>query len=148
LAEILRDKKITPKKSIARIEFHEITQSAIVHAVENPREIAMPLVDAQVARRVLDYLVGFNLSPLLWRKISPGLSAGRVQSPALRLIVERELEIEKFVAREYWSIHLDSHKASQTFSAKLIQFNGEKLEQFSVPTGDAQQSILDQLACA
>ncbi|ARU30328.1 DNA topoisomerase I [Sulfuriferula sp. AH1] len=146
LAEILREKKITPKKPIARIEFHEITQSAIQHAVDNPREIAMPLVDAQQARRALDYLVGFNLSPLLWRKISPGLSAGRVQSPALRLIVERELEIEKFVAREYWSIHLDSHKANQPFSARLIQFNGEKLEQFSVPTADAQQSILDQLA--
>jgi DNA topoisomerase I len=146
LSEILLEKKITPKKPIARIEFHEITQSAIQHAVDHPREIAMPLVDAQQARRALDYLVGFNLSPLLWRKISPGLSAGRVQSPALRLIVERELEIEKFVAREYWSIHLDSHKASQTYSAKLIQFNGEKLDQFSVPTGDAQQGILDQLA--
>ena len=145
LSEILLEKKITPKKPIARIEFHEITQSAIQHAVDNPREIAMPLVDAQQARRALDYLVGFNLSPLLWRKISPGLSAGRVQSPALRLIVERELEIEKFIAREYWSIHLDSHKASQTFSARLVQFVGEKLEQFSVPTGDAQQSILDQL---
>ncbi|WP_124948389.1 type I DNA topoisomerase [Sulfuriferula thiophila] len=146
LSEILLEKKITPKKPIARIEFHEITQSAIQHAVDNPREIAMPLVDAQQARRALDYLVGFNLSPLLWRKISPGLSAGRVQSPALRLIVERELEIEKFVAREYWSIHLDSHKASQTFSARLVQFAGEKMEQFSVPTGEAQQSILDQLA--
>lgn len=145
LSEILLEKKITPKKPIARIEFHEITQSAIQHAVDNPREIAMPLVDAQQARRALDYLVGFNLSPLLWRKISPGLSAGRVQSPALRLIVERELEIEKFVAREYWSIHLDSHKTSQAFSARLIQFNGEKLDQFSVPTGDAQQNIIDQL---
>ena len=146
LAEILAEKKITPKKPIARIEFHEITQSAIQHAVDHPREIAMPMVDAQQARRALDYLVGFNLSPLLWRKISPGLSAGRVQSPALRLIVERELEIEKFVAREYWSIHLDSHKASQLFSARLVQFSGEKLEQFSVPTAESQQNILDQLA--
>jgi DNA topoisomerase-1 len=148
LAEILREKKITPKKPIARIEFHEITQSAIQHAVDNPREIAMPLVDAQQARRVLDYLVGFNLSPLLWRKISPGLSAGRVQSPALRLIVERELEIEKFQAREYWTIHLDSHKGKQAFSARLVQYRGEKLDQFSIATGDAQQSVLDTLANA
>jgi len=148
LAEILREKKITPKKPIARIEFHEITQSAIQHAVDNPREIAMPLVDAQQARRVLDYLVGFNLSPLLWRKISPGLSAGRVQSPALRLIVERELEIEKFQAREYWTIHLDSHKGQQAFSARLVQYQGEKLDQFSIATGDAQQSVLATLASA
>ncbi|WP_413438096.1 type I DNA topoisomerase [Sulfuriferula sp. GW1] len=148
LAEILREKKITPKKPIARIEFHEITQSAIQHAVDNPREIAMPLVDAQQARRVLDYLVGFNLSPLLWRKISPGLSAGRVQSPALRLIVERELEIEKFQAREYWTIHLDSHKGKQAFSARLVQYQGEKLDQFSIATGDAQQAVLDTLANA
>ncbi|MHB1676391.1 MAG: type I DNA topoisomerase [Sulfuriferula sp.] len=146
LSEILLENKITAKKPIARIEFHEITLSAIQHAVENPRAIAMPLVDAQQARRVLDYLVGFNLSPLLWRKISPGLSAGRVQSPALRLIVERELEIEKFTAREYWSIHLDSHKANQPFSARLIQFAGEKLEQFSIPDHNAHQGILQQLA--
>ena len=148
LAEILREKKITPKKSIARIEFHEITQSAILHAVAHPREIAMPLVDAQVARRVLDYLVGFNLSPLLWRKISPGLSAGRVQSPALRLIVERELEIEKFQAREYWTLHLDSHKGTQAFQARLVQLNGEKLDQFSIASADAQQAVLDTLANA
>ncbi|BBP02670.1 hypothetical protein TPL01_01020 [Sulfuriferula plumbiphila] len=148
LAEILREKKITPKKPIARIEFHEITQSAIQHAVDHPREIAMPLVDAQQARRVLDYLVGFNLSPLLWRKISPGLSAGRVQSPALRLIVERELEIEKFQAREYWTIHLDSHKGRQAFSARLVQYQGEKLDQFSIATGEAQQAVLDALTNA
>ena len=146
LSEILLEHKITAKKPVARIEFHEITQSAIQHAVDNPRAIAMPLVDAQQARRALDYLVGFNLSPLLWRKISPGLSAGRVQSPALRLIVERELEIEKFTAREYWSIHLDSHKAQQTFSAHLVQFAGAKLEQFSVPDQDAQHNIVAQLS--
>jgi DNA topoisomerase-1 len=145
LSEILAEKKITPKKPVARIEFHEITQSAILHAVAHPRQITMPLVDAQQARRALDYLVGFNLSPLLWRKISPGLSAGRVQSPALRLIVERELEIEKFIAREYWTIHLDSHKNNQPFAAKLVQFAGEKLGQFSVPHAESQQNILAQL---
>ena len=89
-------------------------------------------MNAQQARRALDYLVGFNLSPLLWRKIRPGLSAGRVQSPALRLIVERELEIEKFKSQEYWSVHLDSQKNSIPFTAKLFQFQGKKLEQLSI----------------
>jgi DNA topoisomerase-1 len=130
ISEILKERKVkTPMK---RVAFYEITESAVQDAVRNPREIASDLVDAQQARRALDYLVGFNLSPLLWRKISPGLSAGRVQSPALRMIVERELEIEAFVPREYWSLHLDSHKGSQAFTAKLTHFKGEKLEQFSV----------------
>ncbi|MBK6958740.1 MAG: hypothetical protein IPH22_10705 [Nitrosomonas sp.] len=92
----------------------------------------MPLVNAQQARRALDYLVGFNLSPLLWRKIRPGLSAGRVQSPALRLIVERELEIEAFNSNEYWTVHLDSNKNHQPFTARLFQYQGKKLEQLSI----------------
>ncbi|MEW6589668.1 MAG: type I DNA topoisomerase [Pseudomonadota bacterium] len=130
ISEILKEKKVkTPMK---RVAFYEITESAIQDAVRHPREIASDLVDAQQARRALDYLVGFNLSPLLWKKISPGLSAGRVQSPALRMIVEREEEIEAFVPREYWTLHLDSHKGSQPFTAKLTHFRGEKLEQFSV----------------
>jgi len=130
ISEILKERKVkTPMK---RVAFYEITESAVQDAVRNPREIATDLVDAQQARRALDYLVGFNLSPLLWRKISPGLSAGRVQSPALRMIVEREEEIEAFVPREYWTLHLDSHKASQPFTAKLTHFKGEKLEQFTV----------------
>ncbi|MDO9190417.1 MAG: type I DNA topoisomerase, partial [Sulfurimicrobium sp.] len=109
--------------------------------VAEPREIEMDMVNAQQARRALDYLVGFNLSPLLWRKIRRGLSAGRVQSPALRLIVERELEIEKFQTQEYWTIHLDSHKGRQKFNAKLFQYRGEKLTQFSV-NNDAQQAAM------
>ncbi len=130
ISEILKERKVkTPMK---RVAFYEITESAVQDAVRNPREIATDLVDAQQARRALDYLVGFNLSPLLWRKISPGLSAGRVQSPALRMIVERELEIEAFNPREYWSLHLDSHKGTQPFTAKLTYFKGEKLDQFSV----------------
>jgi DNA topoisomerase-1 len=130
ISEILKERKIkTPMK---RVAFYEITESAIQDAVRNPREIASDLVDAQQARRALDYLVGFNLSPLLWKKISPGLSAGRVQSPALRMIVEREEEIEAFVAREYWTLHLDTHKGSQPFTAKLTHFRGEKLDQFTV----------------
>ena len=90
--------------------FYEITEGAVKDAVKNPRDISMELVNAQQARRALDYLVGFNLSPLLWKKIRRGLSAGRVQSPALRLIVEREIEIEAFKTREYWSIHFDAEK--------------------------------------
>lgn len=130
ISEILKERKVkTPMK---RVAFYEITESAVQDAVRNPREIATDLVDAQQARRALDYLVGFNLSPLLWRKISPGLSAGRVQSPALRMIVERELEIEAFNPREYWTLHLDSHKGAQAFSAKLSHFKGEKIEQFTV----------------
>lgn len=130
ISEILKERKVkTPMK---RVAFYEITESAVQDAVRNPREIASDLVDAQQARRALDYLVGFNLSPLLWRKISPGLSAGRVQSPALRMIVEREEEIEAFVPREYWTLHLDSHKGAQPFTARLTHFRGEKLDQFTV----------------
>jgi DNA topoisomerase-1 len=94
--EILREQGITEKIPFYRIEFSEITEKAIKDAVENPRDLSMDLVNAQQARRALDHLVGFNLSPLLWKKIKTGLSAGRVQSPALRMIVEREYEIEKF----------------------------------------------------
>lgn len=130
ISEILKEKKV--KTPMRRVAFYEITESAIQDAVRHPREIATDLVDAQQARRALDYLVGFNLSPLLWRKISPGLSAGRVQSPALRMIVERELEIEAFQAREYWTLHLDTHKGETPFTAKLTHFRGEKVEQFSV----------------
>ena len=132
LLEILKAKKLLKDKPVGRVVFHEITKRAIREAVDNPRELAMDLVNAQQARRALDYLVGFNLSPLLWKKIRRGLSAGRVQSPALRLIVEREEEIERFVAREYWSVEADTSCKGQNFSAKLIQFAGEKLEKFSI----------------
>src|SRR5487761_1974835 len=132
IAELLKAKRGIKGKNMQRVVFYEITQSAVREAVANPREISQPLVNAQQARRALDYLVGFNLSPLLWRKIRPGLSAGRVQSPALRLIVERELEIEKFKSQEYWSVHLDSQKNSIPFTAKLFQYQGKKLEQLSI----------------
>jgi DNA topoisomerase-1 len=145
IAEILREKKLLKNKELKRVVFYEITQSAVKEAIAAPRDIAMPLVNAQQARRALDYLVGFNLSPLLWRKIRRGLSAGRVQSPALRLIVERELEIEAFTAREYWSIHLDSHKGKQKFGAKLFQYQGKKLDQFDINNGPASQDVLAAL---
>ncbi len=146
LAEILNEKKLLKPGKLKRVAFYEITESAVKDAVAHPREVSMDLVNAQQARRVLDYLVGFNLSPLLWKKISPGLSAGRVQSPALRLIVEREQEIEKFKPREYWTLHLDTHKDKQAFSARLTHFEGEKLTQFSVENEARQKQILQALA--
>ncbi len=148
IAEILQSKNLLKNKLLKRVEFNEITQTAVKHAIDHPRDIAMDLVNAQQARRALDYLVGFNLSPLLWKKIRRGLSAGRVQSPALRLIVERELEIEAFKNQEYWTIHLDALKHAHSFNAKLIQFNGEKIEQFSVINHDQQADIVGKLLIA
>lgn len=132
--EILKTKKALQKKPVHRVVFYEITKSAVNEAVANPRQVSMDLVNAQQARRALDYLVGFNLSPLLWKKIRRGLSAGRVQSPALRLIVEREEEIEKFVPQEYWSILADAKAEEQPFTARLIEYQGEKQAQFSITT--------------
>lgn len=145
ITEILQAKKLLKGKPIQRVVFNEITKSAVQHAVDNPREIAMPLVNAQQARRALDYLVGFNLSPLLWKKIRRGLSAGRVQSPALRLIVERELEIEAFISREYWTIHLDTRKKPQRIEAKLVQYQGKKLEQFDIGSATEEQAVVGKL---
>jgi DNA topoisomerase-1 len=148
IAELLKGKRALKNKKMRRVVFYEITQSAVREAVAHPREISIPLVNAQQARRALDYLVGFNLSPLLWRKIRPGLSAGRVQSPALRLIVERELEIEAFKSQEYWTVHLDSHKNHQPFSAKLFQYQGKKLEQLSIGSQKEYDSIFAKLGDA
>jgi DNA topoisomerase-1 len=133
---ILKEKKALGKKPVHRIVFHEITKSAIQAAVSEPREISMDLVNAQQARRALDYLVGFNLSPLLWKKIRYGLSAGRVQSPALRMIVEREEEIEKFITQEYWDLEASTEAEKKIFSAKLTVYQGKKLEQFSITNKD------------
>ncbi len=132
LYELLKQRKKLKDKSVYRVVFNEITKNAVQEAIANPRELSMDLVNAQQARRALDYLVGFNLSPLLWKKIRRGLSAGRVQSPALRMIVEREEEIEAFKSREYWTIEADSKKDKQAFSAKLTHFQDTKLEQFTV----------------
>ncbi len=139
LYELLKQKKILKDKPIHRVVFHEVTKGAIVDAVENPKTLSIDLINAQQARRALDYLVGFNLSPLLWKKIRRGLSAGRVQSPALRMIVEREIEIEQFVTREYWTIEATTEADSKSFKAKLTHFNGEKLEQFSITDGEQAQ---------
>lgn len=145
---ILKDKKALGKKPVHRIVFNEITKTAIQAAVAHPRDISMDLVNAQQARRALDYLVGFNLSPLLWKKIRYGLSAGRVQSPALRMIVEREEEIEKFVSQEYWDLQALLEAKKQAFSARLTVYEGVKLEQFSITTQDRAEEVKAQLVKA
>jgi DNA topoisomerase-1 len=141
LVELLKEKGVLKDKAVHRVVFHEITKHAVQEAVDNPREISGDLVGAQQARRALDYLVGFNLSPLLWKKVQRGLSAGRVQSPALRMIVERELEIEAFKAREYWSIEADVSKDEQPFVSRLVSYGGEKVEQFSFENEAAAREV-------
>jgi DNA topoisomerase-1 len=136
LYELLNEKNLMKNKQAYRVAFYEITKQAVSEAIAHPREITMDLVNAQQARRALDYLVGFNLSPLLWRKIRRGLSAGRVQSPALRMIVERELEIEAFNPQEYWSIESDNSFEGEGFSAKLNLLAGEKVKQFTITNAD------------
>ncbi|KCX01080.1 DNA topoisomerase I [Xanthomonas arboricola] len=140
IAEILKERGLLKNKTMQRVVFTEITPRAIKEAMLKPRAIAADLVDAQQARRALDYLVGFNLSPVLWRKVQRGLSAGRVQSPALRMIVEREEEIEAFIAREYWSIDAHCRHPSQPFNARLIKLDGQKFEQFTVTDGDTAEA--------
>jgi len=140
IAEILKERGLVKDKPMQRVVFTEITPRAIKEAMGHPREIAGDLVDAQQARRALDYLVGFNLSPVLWRKVQRGLSAGRVQSPALRMIVEREEEIEAFIAREYWSIDAACAHPSQPFTARLTKLDGKKFEQFTVTDGDTAEA--------
>ncbi len=137
LYELLKARKLLKDKQVHRVVFHEITKKAVQEAVASPRDLSLDLVNAQQARRALDYLVGFNLSPLLWKKVRRGLSAGRVQSPALRMIVEREQEIEAFVRQEYWTIEADLNKERLPFVAKLTHYKGEKLEQFSINNGDS-----------
>ncbi len=140
IAAILRERGLLDGKPLHRVVFTEITPRAIKEAMSAPRQIASDLVDAQQARRALDYLVGFNLSPVLWRKVQRGLSAGRVQSPALRMIVEREAEIEAFVAREYWTIGAECAHASQPFGAKLVKLDGAKFEQFTITDGETAEA--------
>jgi DNA topoisomerase-1 len=137
LSEILRERGELEGKTAVRVVFHEITKNAIRDAVAHPRKLSLDLVNAQQARRALDYLVGFNLSPLLWKKVRRGLSAGRVQSPALRMICEREDEIAAFVPQEYWTIDAEGEHSGQSFPLKLTEFAGQKVEQFSF-TGEAR----------
>src|ERR1700734_4377414 len=145
LREILDSRGDLVGKDVHRVVFYEITRNAVREAVAQPRGLSLELVNAQQARRALDYLVGFNLSPLLWKKVRQGLSAGRVQSPALRMICEREAEIAAFEPREYWSIDALGEHSEQSFPLKLIEFRGQKVEQFSFTDAaaarDAEQGI-------
>ena len=131
LKEILQARGELDGKAVHRVVFYEITRNAIRAAVAQPRDLSLDLVNAQQARRALDYLVGFNLSPLLWKKVRRGLSAGRVQSPALRMICEREEEIAAFVAQEYWTLEGEGTRQSPSFPLKLTEYAGKKVEQFS-----------------
>ncbi|HEX4389688.1 MAG TPA: DNA topoisomerase I [Steroidobacteraceae bacterium] len=131
LKEILDARGDLDGKAVHRVAFYEITKNAIRAAVASPRGLSLELVNAQQARRALDYLVGFNLSPLLWKKVRRGLSAGRVQSPALRMICEREEEIAAFRAQEYWTLEGEGTHSEQAFPLKLLEYRGGKVEQFS-----------------
>ncbi len=145
LAALGLDKK--PKIPIQRVVFHEITKDAIIHAVQNPRDIATDLVDAQQARSILDYLVGFNLSPFLWKKIRYGLSAGRVQSVALRLVCEREKEINAFTEQEYWTIGARLEKqVGQAFKAGLVAVGTQKLGKFDIPDRKRAELLKNAIA--
>lgn len=138
---------LDPKKDrVKRITFHEITREAIEHALENPRDINLNLVHAQQARRVLDRLVGYKLSPLLWKKIMRGLSAGRVQSVAVRLIVEREREIQAFQTQEYWTIDAVFSKNGNSFEAKLSKISGKTLEKFSIENDADAKNIINNIS--
>src|ERR1700761_2698793 len=134
--EILRGKKLLKDKRVDRVVFNAVTKEAVQEAMRNPREIDQALVDAYLARRALDYLVGFNLSPVLWRKLPGSRSAGRVQSVALRVVCDRELEIERFIAREYWTIlaHLKT-PADAAFTARLVGADGKKINRLDIGSG-------------
>ena len=154
LQEVLNERGLLESRKVYRVVFYEITQREVQEAIRNPREVSIDLVNAYRTRRAMDHLIGFKLSPLLWRKISPKLSAGRVQSPALRMLVEREEAIEAFVSQEYWSIAATTGTAPGIFSARLVEyagnkvvdtFNREKPETFSFrnagQAGEARQKL-------
>ena len=131
--EVLKKKKVLKDATIQRVVFNAITKSAVTEAMKNPRDIDMELVDAYLARRALDYLVGFTLSPVLWRKLPGSRSAGRVQSVALRLVVDREIEIEAFRTQEYWTVEGTVSAGSDPFMARLVKHDGKKLGKFDLP---------------
>lgn len=137
-----------PLQADNRIVFHEITESAITNALKNPRKISQELVDAQQARRVLDRLVGYELSPFLWKKVAKNLSAGRVQSVAVRLIVEREREIEAFQKQEYWTISANLAAKKGEFDTQLVKWQGKTLDKFALTSQEAADVIKQQLLTA
>ena len=130
--DVLQQKRVVKDKPVERVVFNAITRSAVTEAMKAPRQIDMELVKAYLARRALDYLVGFNLSPVLWRKLPGARSAGRVQSVALRLVVDREIEIERFITREYWTVEADMTSAGAPFTARLAIYEGRKLTKFDL----------------
>ena len=141
--EVLRNRKALPKQ-VERVTFNAITKATVTEAMQHPRQLDEDLIDAYRARRALDYLVGFTLSPVLWRKLPGAKSAGRVQSVALRLIVDREREIEAFVAQEYWSVAATLEQDGTPFTARLVKWNGEKLDRLSIgKEGDALKAKAD-----
>ena len=148
ISEILRERGLLKGRNVHRVVFSEITPKAVKDAIAHPRAIATDLVNAQQARRALDYLVGFNLSPVLWRKVQTGLSAGRVQSPALRMIAEREEEIEAFIKQEYWTLQAACRHPENAFVARLTRFDGAKVEQFSFTDGDRAEQVRSELVRA
>ena len=146
LSELLREKRLIDKVEVQRITFNEITKSAVQAALANPRDVSRELVDAYLARRALDYLVGFTLSPVLWRKLPGSRSAGRVQSVALRLICERESEIEVFKPQEYWSIDVGfTTPGGAPFTASLTQLDGKKLDKFALPNREAAEAAVARI---
>ena len=147
--EFLKEKKALGKQIIERVVFNAITKQAVTEAMQHPRTIDQALVDAYLARRALDYLFGFTLSPVLWRKLPGARSAGRVQSVALRLVCDRELEIEKFVRREYWSLVANlATPRQETFEARLVGADGKKLQRLDIGSGAEAQAFKQALETA
>ncbi len=145
--QILQKSKLVQNKAVHRVVFNEINKKAILHAIQTPRSLDDNLIDAYLTRRALDYLVGFNISPILWRKLPGCRSAGRVQSVALRIICDRECEIESFITQEYWSISglFSTATAHKQFQAKLFKFNNKKLEKFTITSQEQAQEITNEI---
>jgi DNA topoisomerase-1 len=148
LYELLKEQGVLEGKDVHRVVFYEITKRSILESMQKPRELSHHMIDAQQARRALDYLYGFNLSPLLWKKIMPKLSAGRVQSPALRMIVEREEEVEAFIPREYWTLGGDIKAGDVLVNARLAEYQGERVEQFSYVNEEQAHAVRDAVIAA
>src|SRR5471032_902253 len=147
--KVLKEKNALKKQTVERVVFNAITKSAVTEAMAHPRQIDGALVDAYLARRALDYLVGFTLSPVLWRKLPGARSAGRVQSVALRLVCDRELDIEKFVAKEYWSIVAKlATPRGDAFEARLVGADGQKLQRLDIGTGVQAEDLKQALESA
>ena len=143
--DVLRQKKLLKDKPVSRVVFNAITKAAITEAMRHPRQIDEPLVDAYLARRALDYLVGFTLSPILWRKLPGSRSAGRVQSVALRLVCDREAEIERFKPQEYWSVVARLNEKGKSFEARLYSVDGKKTDKLDIASGDEARALMNAI---